>query len=92
MTTANRRVFLEQAAWAGTSLWLAGTISSAGRAAEGLTGAEFKKLHEELQPPRDELWRSVPWKMSLIEASRLGAKEKKLLVMRVRSGHPLGCV
>lgn len=92
MTTANRREFLEHAARGGTTFGLAGAIVSAASAAEGVTEAEFKKLHEELQPPRNELWRSVPWKMSIIEASRLAAQEKKPLVMRVRSGHPLGCV
>jgi hypothetical protein len=57
-----------------------------------LTDAEFRKLHEQLQPPRDELWRSIPWQMSLLDASALAAREKKPLVVRVRSGHPLGCV
>ena len=61
-------------------------------AQEGLTDAEFEKLHRQLQPPEGELWRTVPWKTSILEARALGAKEKKPLVMRVRSGHPLGCV
>ena len=59
---------------------------------EGLPDAEFEKLHKQLQPPADELWRTVPWKTSILEARALAAKEKKPLVMRVRSGHPLGCV
>lgn len=58
----------------------------------GLTEAEFRKLHEQLQPSPGELWRTVPWRMSILEARDLAAREKKPLVMRVRAGHPLGCV
>jgi hypothetical protein len=57
-----------------------------------LTVAEFEKLHKALQPPKDELWQTVPWQLSLLEARQLAAKEKKPIVMRVRAGHPLGCV
>jgi hypothetical protein len=57
-----------------------------------LTVAEFEKLHHDLQPPENELWRSIPWQMSILEARDLAAREKKPLVMRVRAGHPLGCV
>jgi hypothetical protein len=57
-----------------------------------LPDAEFEKLFRELQPPRDELWRTVPWKTSLLEACAQGARERKPIVMRCRSGHPLGCV
>lgn len=59
---------------------------------DGFTDAEFEKLHRQLQPPAGELWRTIPWKTSILEARALAAKEKKPLVMRVRSGHPLGCV
>jgi hypothetical protein len=62
------------------------------QATEALTQAEFEKLHRDLQPPKDELWRSIPWKTSIVDACKLAAQEKKPLVMRVRSGHPLGCV
>jgi hypothetical protein len=92
MTDPNRRAFLKQSVRFGAGAWLAAGFSSPGQAAEGLSVAEFEKLHKQLQPPRDEPWRTIPWKMSLLEASRLAAKEKKPVVMRVRSGHPLGCV
>jgi hypothetical protein len=61
-------------------------------AKEPLSLAEFEKLHSALQPPKDELWQSIPWQVSVLEARRLAAKEKKPIVMRVRAGHPLGCV
>ncbi len=57
-----------------------------------LTPAEFEKLHKALQPPTDELWSTIPWKMEIVEACNLAAKEKKPILMRVRAGHPLGCV
>lgn len=89
----NRRQFVTHAALTGAWLWAAGcSRASAAQAGEGLSLAEFEKLHRELQPPADEPWRTVPWKMSIVDACRLAAREKKPLVMRVRSGHPLGCV
>jgi hypothetical protein len=91
MTDPKRRVFLKQTMQLGVGAWLAG-FPPAGQAAEGLSVAEFQKLHRQLQPPRDELWRTIPWTMSLVEAYRQAARQKKPLVMRVRSGHPLGCV
>ena len=56
-----------------------------------LTVAEFEKLHQELQPPRDELWRTIPWQVSIMEARDLAAKEKKPIFVWVASGEPLGC-
>jgi len=89
----SRREFVKQSALAGAGLSTAAHCRSADdQASEALTPAEFEKLHAELQPPRDELWRSIPWKTALLDACKLAAQDKKPLVMRVRSGHPLGCV
>jgi len=89
----DRRVFVCRSVLTASGAWLAGLAAPAStRAAEGLLSAEFEKLRKELQPPTDELWRTIPWKMEIVEACNQGAKEKKPLVLRVRSGHPLGCV
>jgi hypothetical protein len=89
----NRRQFVKHTALLGACLCTTGRGRSADtQEAEELSLAEFKKLHRELQPPSDEPWRTIPWKMSIADACRLAVKEKKPLVMRVRSGHPLGCV
>ena len=56
-----------------------------------LSLADFDKLHKELQPPKGELWRSIPWQVSIIEARELAAKEKKPIFVWVASGEPLGC-
>ena len=92
MNTPHRRLFLKQSVQLGTGLCLVGDFILYAHAAEELTVAEFEKLHKELQPPKDELWSTIPWQMSILEARELAAKEKKPLVMRVRAGHPLGCV
>lgn len=63
-----------------------------GRAAPLLTEAEFEKLHKALQLPPDEPWRSIPWETEITDACARAAKEKKPVCLRVRSGHPLGCV
>jgi hypothetical protein len=57
----------------------------------GLTPGEFEKLYKDLQPPRDELWRSIPWQASILEGRQLAAREKKPIFVWVASGEPLGC-
>ena len=56
-----------------------------------LTAAEFKKLHQELQPPRDELWRTIPWHVSIVKGRELAARASKPIFVWVASGEPLGC-
>jgi hypothetical protein len=57
----------------------------------GLTVDEFRTLHAQLQPAKDEAWRTIPWKVSLIEAQAAAAREKKPLFIWAMDGHPLGC-
>jgi hypothetical protein len=57
-----------------------------------LDQAEFEKMHRALQLPTDEPWRTIVWETEITEACARAAKEKKPVVLRVRSGHPLGCV
>ena len=57
----------------------------------GLSLAEFEKLHKELQPPDNELWRTIPWQVSILEGRALAAKTKKPIFVWVASGEPLGC-
>ena len=57
----------------------------------GLAPGEFEKLHKELQPPRDELWRTIPWQASILEGRQRAAREKKPIFVWVASGEPLGC-
>jgi hypothetical protein len=89
----DRRSFLRQTTLFGTGAWLAGYSSSAARGdTEAFTLEEFAKLHQQLRPSPDELWRTIPWRMEIVEACQEAATAKKPLVLRVRSGHPLGCV
>ena len=62
-----------------------------GADAGALTAAEFERLHRELQPSRDELWRSIPWHVSILEAREQAAKDRKPIFVWVASGEPLGC-
>lgn len=57
----------------------------------GLSDADCKNLHDSLKPPAAELWRDIPWKVSLVEAQNLAAKEKKPLFIWSMDGNPLGC-
>jgi hypothetical protein len=57
----------------------------------GLTLEEFEKLHRDLKPDKDEAWRTIPWKTSLLEAQAEAAREKKPIFIWAMDGHPLGC-
>jgi hypothetical protein len=59
--------------------------------AEELTDAEFRRLHKLLQPNQDELWRTIPWEIGLLDAQRIAAREKKPIFIWAMDGHPLGC-
>ena len=62
-----------------------------GPAKIGFTLTDFEKLHKELQPPKDELWRTIPWYVSIVEAQHAAAKSGKPIFVWVASGEPLGC-
>jgi hypothetical protein len=56
-----------------------------------ITIEEFEKLQKELRPAGDEAWRTIPWKVSLLEAREQAVREKKPIFMWSMDGHPLGC-
>jgi hypothetical protein len=56
-----------------------------------LTVDDFKTLHAQLQPAKDEAWRTIPWKVSLVEAQAVAARERKPIFIWAMDGHPLGC-
>ena len=72
------------AAWLG-----AGPITTV--SAGELSEAAFRRLHEQLRPSAKDVWRSIPWKISLLDAQRLAAKERRPLFIWAMDGHPLGC-
>ena len=63
----------------------------AGAASAELTVADFQRLHQELQPNANETWRSIPWKIKLLEAQRIAAAQHKPIFIWAMDGHPLGC-
>ena len=64
---------------------------SAATTAEELTEARFQKLHAELQPDNSALWRTIPWRLSVLTAQQIAAGEKKPIFIWAMDGHPLGC-
>ena len=60
-------------------------------AEEVLTEQRFRQLHKQLQPAADELWRTIPWRTSLLDAQRRAITEKKPIFIWAMDGHPLGC-
>ena len=59
--------------------------------AADFTDAEFHKLHAELQQDDTALWRTIPWKTSVLDAQQLAADEQKPIFIWAMDGHPLGC-
>ncbi len=69
----------------------AATLVFLATALSGLNEESFEQLHRELQPPENEIWRSIPWQVSLLDAQALAAREQKPLFIWAMDGHPLGC-
>ena len=68
------------------------TLHAEDPALGSLTLEEFNKLHKEVRPPKDEVWRTIRWKLSLVEAQRLAATEQKPIFLWAMAGNPLACV
>jgi len=66
------------------------SFSAARLTAEDFTEAMFQTLHKQLQPG-DEPWRTIPWKISLLDAQRTAVTENKPIFIWAMDGHPLGC-
>lgn len=57
-----------------------------------LTESEFNDIRENLTPDKSELWRTIPWKLSVIEAQKMSVQSKKPIFIWSMDGHPLACV
>jgi len=66
-------------------------LSSGLTAGEELSEADFGLLHKELQASAKDPWRTIPWKISLLDAQRAAVSEKKPIFIWAMDGHPLGC-
>ena len=62
-----------------------------GEDASQLSEKEFQKLHAAMQPSEDEPWRTIPWKISLLDAQSAAAQQNKPIFIWAMDGHPLGC-
>jgi len=71
--------------------WLMGMWSVTALSGAELNESEFRKLQQQLQPSADALWRTIPWKITLLEAQRVAIQEKKPIFIWAMDGHPLGC-
>ena len=70
---------------------VASAVTSTVTAAEELTESKFQKLHAELQPDTSALWRTIPWKTSVLNAQQIAADAQKPIFIWAMDGHPLGC-
>ena len=56
-----------------------------------LSEQQFQQLHRQLQAPADAPWRTIPWKISLLDAQRAAIDQHKPIFIWAMDGHPLGC-
>ena len=56
-----------------------------------LTDEEFEKLHKSLQPDPKETWRTIPWKISVLEAQNEASIKNKPIFIWAMDGHPMTC-
>ena len=57
--------------------------------AERIAEDRFRELMEQLRPADGEPWRTIPWKIALLDAQRSAAKEDKPIFIWAMDGHPL---
>lgn len=89
------------AAWSAVAvgcIWFAGAAGSqedpkapAAPDTDRLTDANFPIIFDALQPPKVEPWKSIPWRISIVEAARQAEKEGKPVFLWQADGWPLGC-
>ncbi len=82
------RPFFCHHAFALVPVWLALVCAPLG--AE-LTEREFQQLYEQLQPDPERPWRTIAWKIDLLDAQRTAATRNQPLFIWAMDGHPLGC-
>jgi hypothetical protein len=79
------------------SVWLGGSAVSEEKPKtpapdlDRLTDTNFSTIFDALQPPKVEPWKSIPWHISLVQATRQAEKEGKPIFMWQADGWPLGC-
>ena len=59
--------------------------------AQELYQATFLELHNQLSASPEAPWRTIPWKISLLEAQQEAAQSGKPIFIWAMDGHPLGC-
>ena len=59
--------------------------------ADDLSDAEYRRLQKLLRPDDSEPWRTIPWKIGLLDAQHTAARENKPIFIWAMDGHPLGC-
>jgi hypothetical protein len=56
-----------------------------------ISPADLQLMKQHCQAASREPWRSIPWKISLVEAQQVAVEERKPIFIWAMDGHPLGC-
>lgn len=74
-----------------SSFAIAQPFSLATAATTAISEQEFLRLQKVLQGDATESWRTIPWKIGLLDAQRTSAQQHKPIFIWAMDGHPLGC-
>lgn len=53
---------------------------------------KFKDLKTVLTPDKNEAWKTIPWKLFVLDAQKSAVEHKKPIFIWAMDGHPLACV
>ena len=59
--------------------------------AQELSEQRCQELLSELQSGEKAVWRTIPWKLSVLDARREAIDQDKPIFIWAMDGHPLGC-
>lgn len=53
---------------------------------------KYNELKTILTPDKNETWKTIPWKLFVLEAQKSAVKQQKPIFIWAMDGHPLACV
>ena len=65
--------------------------AAAGGPLDPIGAEEFDRLYREVRPPDGEVWRSIPWKTSILDAVAEARQTGRPVLLITTNGHLLGC-
>lgn len=79
----------------GVAVWMMLADTAPSRADDKVPGelddTTVSTLLQTLTPNDESPWRTIPWKISLLDAQREASRSQRPIFIWAMDGHPLGC-